>query len=103
MSKLYITDGKYLIAKIECQDGLEHLYACEAGHKIIAGDPPEGMLPLPTPHEDAYDKRRAAAFPSTGWQLDCLWHAMNTGTMQKVEPFYSSIKAVKDKYPKPSN
>ncbi|TDV70203.1 hypothetical protein EC915_102468 [Pseudomonas sp. LP_7_YM] len=29
-----------------------------------------------------------------------LWHAMNEGTAAKIEPFYSSIKTVKDSYPK---
>lgn len=48
-----------------------------------------------------YRDRRAAEYPPFGDQLDALWHAMNENVLPKVEPFYSSIKAVKDKYPKP--
>jgi len=51
-------------------------------------------------HVGNYSERRASEYPSIGSQLDWLWHAMNKGELTKVEPFYSSIKAVKDKYPK---
>lgn len=47
-----------------------------------------------------YNKRRAAAYPSAEEQLDMLWHAMDQGRAAKIEPFYSAIKKVKDKYPK---
>ena len=50
--------------------------------------------------EYTYRDYRRAAYPTTGEQMDMLWHAMNTGAMPKVEPFYGSIKAVKEKYPK---
>ena len=36
-------------------------------------------------------------------QLDALWHAMDTGTTPKIEPFYSQIKLIKDKFPKPQS
>lgn len=32
-----------------------------------------------------------------------LWHSMNEGSAAKIEPFYSSIKAVKDAFPKDAN
>lgn len=48
-----------------------------------------------------YNELRKTAYPSVGDQLDALWHAMDTGVMQKVEPFYTDIKAVKEAYPKP--
>lgn len=51
-------------------------------------------------HNSDHAKRRAEEYPSVQEQLDMLWHGMNQGTMEKVEPFYSSIKAVKDKYPR---
>jgi len=51
--------------------------------------------------EDDYRKRRVAEYPSLGDQLDDLWHAMDAGSIPKVEPFYTQIQAVKDKYPKP--
>lgn len=47
----------------------------------------------------AYD--RQANYPTLGNQMDMLWHAMDDGTLPKVEPFYSEIKAVKERYPKP--
>lgn len=50
--------------------------------------------------QQSYDARRAAAYPSTGEQLDMLWHAMEKGELPKIEPFYSQIKAVKAAHPK---
>lgn len=52
-------------------------------------------------HNEDYRKRRAADYPSLADQIDALWHAMDAGTLPKVEPFYSQIRAVKDKYKKP--
>lgn len=46
---------------------------------------------------------RRRAYPSLSDQMDALWHAMHDGTLPKVEPFYSDILAVKERYPKPSN
>lgn len=51
-------------------------------------------------HKEDYRKLRERAYPSYGAQFDMLWHAMNDGQIPKVEPFYSDIKAVKDKFPK---
>lgn len=48
-----------------------------------------------------YSVQRAAEYPPIGDQLGNLWDAMKAGTLPKVEPFYSQIQAVKDKYPKP--
>lgn len=47
-----------------------------------------------------YREMRQAEYPVVKDQLDMLWHAMDTGAMPKAEPFYSAIKAIKDKYPK---
>lgn len=46
-------------------------------------------------------QRRKAEYPDITEQLDALWHAMDQGVIPKVEPMYSSIKEVKDRYPKP--
>ncbi len=47
---------------------------------------------------------RRNAYPSTGDQLDMLWHAIDTGdwTAAKVKTtdFYTQLKAVKDANPK---
>lgn len=50
-----------------------------------------------------YVRNRKAEYPTIGDQLDALWHAMDQGTLPKIQPMYAQIKAVKDKYPKPSN
>lgn len=47
-----------------------------------------------------YKQLRADSYPKLADQLDMLWHAMDSGQTPKVEPFYSEIKAVKDKFPK---
>lgn len=51
-------------------------------------------------HDGGHENRRAAEYPSLEDQLDSLWHAMDNGTMPKIEPMYSQIKAVKERYPK---
>lgn len=99
MGKIYITDGKYLIAKIECQDGLEQHYTCDHGHTIVAGEPPEGMRPPPIPHEDGYDKKRLAAYPPIADFAD----AWVKGDDAALEVYREKCLAVKAKFPKPSN
>ena len=37
-----------------------------------------------------------------GEQLDNLWHDIDEGKLDKTGKFYTSIKVIKDKYPKPS-
>ena len=44
--------------------------------------------------------KRAAAYPPIEEQLDMLWHAMASDSKKRLEPFYSAIKAIKDRYPK---
>lgn len=51
-------------------------------------------------HQADYKARRAAEYPSVKDQLDALWHAMDAGTLAKIEPMYSQIKEVKDRYQK---
>jgi hypothetical protein len=51
-------------------------------------------------HREDYRKLRKFEYPSVQEQLDMLWHSMNTGQMPKSEPFYSKIKAVKDRFQK---
>lgn len=101
MGKFYLTDGTHLIATGSCPDGLEQKQG-HSGHQVIKGEPPKHLKPRPAP-AGSYDKQRAAAYPPVEAQMDMLWHAMHTGTTPKVEPFYSEIKAVKDRFPKPSN
>lgn len=50
----------------------------------------------------AVHAERRAAYPGITEQLDMLWHAMDDGTMPRIEPMYSQIKAVKTAIPKPT-
>ena len=50
--------------------------------------------------EADYRKQRRAAYPPINEQLDMLWKAMNENLLPRAEPFYSTIKGVKDLYPK---
>jgi hypothetical protein len=47
-----------------------------------------------------YQRKRVVEYPAVEDQLDMLWHAMDQGTLTKVDAFYDINKAVKDKYPK---
>lgn len=49
----------------------------------------------------SYAIQRQQEYPLLGDQLDSIWHAMNSGIFPKIEPMYSQIKEVKDRYPKP--
>ena len=51
-------------------------------------------------HRGDYRLRRSAEYPALADQLDALWHGMDAGVLPTVEPFYSDLKAVKDRYPK---
>lgn len=50
--------------------------------------------------EDTYASRRRAEYPPVEEQLDMLWHAMHEGALPRVEPFYSTLLAVKTKHRK---
>lgn len=56
--------------------------------------------PPPVVQVESYSDIRKRMYPSTNEQLDMLWHAMDSGDAAKIEPFYSTIKAVKDAVPK---
>jgi hypothetical protein len=47
-----------------------------------------------------YSMLRKVSYPDVGAQLDALWHAMDEGTLTKVDEFYDMVKAVKDQFPK---
>ena len=51
----------------------------------------------------AYQRTRAAAYPSIGDQLDMLWHAIDADATLKSDyaDFHTALKAVKDANPKP--
>lgn len=66
--------------------------------ELIEADDPRRPIAVAPP---TYASRRSMAYPSLGDQLDMLWHAMDEGAMPVIEPWYSTVKAVKDQYPKP--
>ena len=47
-----------------------------------------------------YQRDRADSYPAIGDQLDMLFHAIDAGKVDKTSDFYTTLKAVKDKYPK---
>lgn len=56
---------------------------------------------LPPKAALTYDQARRSMYPRVEAQLDMLWHAMDAFHTPRIEPFYSTIKAVKDAHPKP--
>lgn len=52
--------------------------------------------------KQSYRLKRQAAYPPISEQLDMLWHALDQGKLDKSCDFYTQLKAVKDKYPKPT-
>lgn len=86
-----------------CPDG-DETHQAPAGYSIGLGQPPASMMPLPPGGNGTpYFMRRRDAYPPVTDQLDMLWHAMDDGLIPRIEPMYSQIKAVKDRFPKPSN
>ena len=47
-----------------------------------------------------YKDDRKKNYPALGDQIDMLWHAIDSGTLNKTSDFYTTIKAVKDANPK---
>ena len=48
----------------------------------------------------AYKSQRARQYPNIADQLDMLWHAIDNNALNKTSDFYTTLKAVKDAYPK---
>lgn len=47
-----------------------------------------------------YKIHRQGKYPKLEQQLDMLWHAIDSGTLDKTCDFYTTLKAIKDNYPK---
>jgi hypothetical protein len=62
--------------------------------RLEFGDGDQLVAPLKT-----YADARREEYPAIAEQLDMLWHAMKDDPSKRLEPFYSSIKRVKDKHP----
>lgn len=68
--------------------------------EYVETDEPQTYAPA-LPIETPYTVKRANEYPPLGDQLDMLWHAMDLDPSKRVEPFYTTIKTIKEKYPKP--
>ena len=70
----------------------------------------EGETAQPTQEEletawvsvQAKQYQRDRVYPSINDQLDMLWHAIDAGTLDTTSDFYTTLAAVKDANPKPS-
>lgn len=51
-------------------------------------------------YEADYKAKRISSYPKVEEQLDMLWHAMDENKTNRLEPFYSKIKNVKEANPK---
>jgi len=83
------------------RDGI--VYAIDAEGNEVATDTPEQLIKDEmdrVKNEVQYRYERANMYPDIKEQLDQLWHAMNADESKRLEPFYSTIKAVKDAFPK---
>jgi hypothetical protein len=49
-----------------------------------------------------YQDDRRLIYPAVEEQLDLLYHAIDTGTLNKTSEFYTKLKKVKDDNPKPT-
>ena len=88
---LQCMEGEFII---EAQsDPGEHVVDV-ATQQVVAVVKPEPVVDM------NYALGRVMAYPHVNEQMDMLWHAMDDGTLPKVEPFYSRILAVKLAYPK---
>jgi hypothetical protein len=47
-----------------------------------------------------YAANRKKDYPSLEEQFDMLWHAINEGKLDKTSSFYTTLKNIKDSYPK---
>lgn len=77
--------------------------------------PNDNLIPKPTEEEinqeierlqteyeyNEYQRNRQPNYPSITDQLDMLWHAIDSGTLDKTSDFYLKLKEVKELYPKP--
>lgn len=74
-----------------------------AEHKNIKIVDNELVLVEKEPLVLGYRLLRAREYPKIREQLDMIWHAIDTDSLDKTSDFYKELKKVKDKYPKGEN
>lgn len=57
-------------------------------------------LSEPNFHQKDYVIYRKENYPRLQEQLDMLWHAIDEGKLDKTSKFYTTLKEIKDKFPK---
>lgn len=66
------------------------------------GEPSKELIEnIPYILKTEYQRNRQPNYPSISDQLDMLWHAIDSGTLDKTSDFYLKLKEVKELYPKP--
>lgn len=103
----------YVVGSGDCQDGDEvHIVAPAGGQVLLNQTPPTDFYRLwrwdgktfvdaGPRFPETYATQRQSAYPPATEQLDMLWHAMASGATPPSEPWFSTIKAIKDAHPKP--
>ena len=91
-SIIRISDGAFIPNDPANTDYANYLEWVEAGNTATAAD----AIPDPT-----YQENRVAEYPSIGDQLDLLYKDMLADKGDKTGAWFTAVKTVKDKYPKP--
>ena len=66
----------------------------------------ESEKPTEEQLQEAWDSvgyQHERKYPDLGEQFDMIFHAIDSGTLDKTSDFYKAIKAVKDTHPKPNS
>jgi hypothetical protein len=91
-SIIRIADGASIPANPANTDYAEYLLWVKAGNTATAAD----AIPDPT-----YQENRVKEYPPIGDQLDLLYKDMLADKGDKTGAWFTAVKTVKDKYPKP--
>ena len=91
-SIIRIADGASIPADPANTDYAEYLEWLADGNTATAAD----AIPDPT-----YQENRVAEYPPIGDQLDLLYKDMLADKGDKTGAWFTAVKTVKDKYPKP--
>ena len=91
-SIIRISDGAFIPNDPANTDYAEYLEWVADGNTATAAD----AIPDPT-----YQENRVAEYPPIGDQLDLLYKDMLADKGDKTGAWFTAVKTVKDKYPKP--
>ena len=92
------TQFKEYFTKIVGEDSKGHAILSKE-HSVTWAQVVAKKQELEAEHE-SNEYQRLRQYPSLGDQLDMLWHAIDTNSLNKTSDFYTAIKAVKDAHPK---